>query len=382
MRIGIDARLFGTDHGGIGRYTEQLIKKMEKTGSTDEYFVFLQQSNFEKYQPAAANWHKVLADYRAYSLGEQLFFPWLLRKYRLDLVHFTHFNLPIFYGKKFIVTIHDLIISHYPTSRATTLPAPLYAVKLFFYRLIVALAARRASKIIAITEYTKQDIIKMLRIPAAKICVVYEGVDLPEVTEQQCERLLQHFDLPEQFALYVGSAYPHKNLEKLIDAWQLVIAEHPDCYLVLTGKISFFYERLKRYVAEKAWKDKIVFTGYLSDAELSCIYCRAKIYVFPSLLEGFGLPPLEAQHFGLPVVCSCSSCLPEALGESAIYFDPHDIEDMAEKISLGLNDSALRNRLVEMGRQNIQRFSWDKMAQEIHELYTSFDRKSKLKIEN
>lgn len=377
MRIGIDARLFGTKHGGIGRYTKQLIKELELIDATNEYFVFLDEAGMNDYQPKNSNFKKVKADFRAYSLGEHLIFPFLLSKYHLDLVHFTHFNVPLLFRGKFVVTIHDLIISHYPSHRATTLNPLLYKTKLFFYDLVVASSARRAKKIIAVSNFTKQDVAHLLKVDSSKIQTIYEGVDLPSVSEADTD-VLNRLKLSEDFLLYVGSSYPHKNLEKLIEAFAIVSANHPALKLVLVGKINYFYKALQEKVEEMArlagpetekFLEKIVFAGYLGDEELVALYRRAKAYVFPSLIEGFGLPPLEAQAYDLPVASSDRSCLPEVLGESAIYFDPEDAGDMASKIELILSDDNLRQQKVVAGHANLKRYSWKKMAQEISEIY-------------
>lgn len=378
MRIGIDARLFGTKHGGIGRYAEQLLKELELIDSINEYFVFLDESGMNDYQPKKSNFKKIKADFRAYSLGEQLIFPFLLAKHRLDLVHFTHFNVPLLFRGKFVVTIHDLIISHYPSHRATTLNPALYKTKLFFYDLVVASSARRAKKVIAVSDFTKQDIAHLLKVDSDKIQTVYEGVDLPSVSEVNTEEILNRLQLSGDFLLYVGSAYPHKNLEKLIEAFAIVAANRPDLKLVLVGKINYFYKALQEKVKEMAqlsgpepdkFLEKIVFAGYLGDEELVALYRQARAYVFPSLIEGFGLPPLEAQAYDLPVASSDRSCLPEVLGESAIYFNPEDTEDMASKIELILSDDNLRQQKIASGRSNLNKYSWKKMAQEINKIY-------------
>jgi len=402
MFIGIDARLYGPRHAGIGRYTMELVKNLERIDSVNQYVIFLQRDNFDAYQPSGSNFRKVLADYRAYGWQEQLLFPFLLRQYKFDFVHFTHFNVPLFYRRKFIATIHDLIISHYPSSRSTTLNPLIYNIKLFFYRLIVKSTARRAVRIIAVTDYTKNDIVKFLDVPDKKITTVYEGVDLPPTSSGGWE-ILDRLGISGDFLLYVGSAYPHKNLEKLIDAYYLVGKKYPFLQLVLVGKNNFFYERLKEFVAKESvavkngLKDypvgfkannkildvegtketqpagsvikRIIFSGYLNDQDLVAVYQAAKLYVFPSLIEGFGLPPLEAQSYGIPVVSSNATCLPEVLGDSVVYFNPHSAEDMAEKILSVLDSDDLRRQLIAKGTENVKRYSWEKMGREILENY-------------
>lgn len=369
MKIGIDARLFGTKHGGIGRYTQELIKNLEKIDSSNEYVILLSAEGFEFYHPQNPKFSKIRADFKVYGILEQLLYPIFLSRQKLDLVHFTHFNAPIFYPGRFIITIHDLIISHYPSSRATTLNPLFYKLKLLAYNYLVKRVTGRAQKIIAVSEFTKQDIIKLLKIPAEKIKVVYEGVDLPQTVNLNKSQILESFGLGDNFIIYVGSAYPHKNLEKLVFAFALVRQKNPSVQLVLAGRINYFYLRLQEEIGSSNDLENIIFTDYLSDEQLAVLYQEAKAYIFPSLIEGFGLPPLEAQSYGLPVVSSNSSCLPEILGASAVYFDPQNISEMAEKINLILTDELLRQKLITAGYNNLKKYSWSLMAEEILEFY-------------
>ncbi|MFA6526736.1 MAG: glycosyltransferase family 1 protein [Candidatus Buchananbacteria bacterium] len=371
-RIGIDARLFGTKHGGIGRYTVELIKNLELQDKSNKYFIFFAKDNFDEYSPSIDNFKKVHADFKVYGVFEQLLYPFLLYKYNLDLMHFAHFNAPILYGKKYIITIHDLIISHYPSSRATTLNPLLYKIKLGAYHFLINAVAKRAKKIIAVSQYTKNDIVKFLNVKSEKVSVIYEGVDLPKGDAAADVSILDKLGIKGDYLVYVGSAYPHKNLEKLIEAFELLNKDYPDLQLVLVGKKNFFYKRLEEFamnnVSPRAL-ERIIFAGYQADENVARLYQQAKLYVFPSLIEGFGLPPLEAQSYGLPVVSSDRSCLPEILGDSAIYFDPENTADMANKIKLALTDDTLRSKLTAKGYENVKKYSWSKMAVEIIDIY-------------
>lgn len=372
-RIGIDARLYGTKHGGIGRYTAELIKNLELQDKSNKFFIFLAKNNFDEYSPSNDNFKKVHADFKVYGVFEQLLYPFLLYKFNLDLMHFAHFNAPILYGKKFIITIHDLIISHYPSSRATTLNPLMYKIKLGAYHFLIKAVAKRAKKIITVSQYTKNDIVKFLNVKPEKVSVIYEGVDLPKEELAAGVGILNELKIKGDYIMYVGSAYPHKNLEKLIKAFELLNKDYPDLQLVLVGKENFFYKRLNEHTIEHTTPktfNKIIFAGYQSDENVARLYMQAKLYVFPSLIEGFGLPPLEAQSYGLPVASSDRSCLPEILGDSAIYFDPENTLDMTEKIKLALNDDALRAKLSAKGYENVSKYSWTKMTEEILELYS------------
>lgn len=360
MKIGIDARLYGTKHRGLGRYTQKLIQYLERIDAVNEYYIFLQQDNFDDYAPSTSNFKKVLADYRPYSLKEQLLFPFVLYAHHLDLVHFPHFSAPLLYLRRYIVTIHDLLISHYPSSRATTLPSWLYVIKVFVYKFTIKLIARHAQQIITVSEYTKNDIVKLLKISASKISVTHEGIDLVTTSPQVIETA------HAPYLLYVGAAYPHKNLERLVEAFGIYSQENPETQLILVGKHDFFYKRL----IENTHNKQIIFPGYVSDIELANLYQNATAYIFPSLLEGFGLPALEAQAHGVPVISSSTGSLPEILGDSAMYFNPENIQEIASTIRSICADQNLQKQLREKGEANLKRFSWQEMAKATYDIYT------------
>jgi len=398
--IGIDARFYGPKQKGLGRYVQKLVKNLEKVDLTNQYIIFLRKENWSEYQPSQPNFKKVLADYGWYGLKEQVLMPLKIWQAKVDLMHFPHFNLPIFCSKPFVVTIHDLVLKKFPTRRASTLSPFLYWLKNLAYRLVVYSAVKRAKKIITVSKYTKNDILKYFRVKPEKIEVVYEGapsrLDLSSGTSEvrPLERDLREVPTPEvkplsfsiqkgltsnlskPYLLYVGNAYPHKNLERLILAFKkLVEDEQMDCQLVLVGELDYFYKRLKKFVRCSlfAVHSKVVFTDFVSDKQLAALYQNASLYVFPSLGEGFGLPPLEAMAFGLPVVCSRATCLPEVLGHAAVYFDPENIEEMAAKIKQVLEDKEIQEKLISQGFKRIQKYQWSKMAQEILEIYRTVD---------
>jgi glycosyltransferase involved in cell wall biosynthesis len=168
------------------------------------------------------------------------------------------------------------------------------------------------------------------------------------------------------FILYVGNAYPYKNLERLVESFDLL--DRPDYQLVLVGKKDYFYERLQTFIAQRGLKN-VIFTGFVSDGQLAWLYQHAAAYVFPSLSEGFGLPGLEAMAAGLPVISSNATCLPEVYGSAAHYFNPHDSADMATKIREVLDDDKLRQQLISAGQIRVKDFSWERMARETLEVY-------------
>lgn len=366
-RIGIDARFFGPENKGLGRYTQKLVEELEIIADNEsEYFVFLRRANFDCYQPKRENFKKVLADFPWYSFYEQLIFPFLLLKYRLDLVHFCHFNVPFLYPKNFIVTIHDLILIHYPTFKNTTRMKAVYFFKLLAYRLVIFLAVKRANKIITVSQYTKNDLMTKLGAREQQIGVIYEGATLngrPIINNGA--KVLKKYGISKPFILYAGNAYPHKNLSRLCDAFQIVQKNQPELSLVLVGGEDYFYRQIKAEVKERAI-EKIIFPGFVSDDELKVLYRETALFVFPSLYEGFGLPPLEALFYGSKVISSNRTSMPEILGELADYFNPEDVTDLAKKIVSGFLLPIPNQKAI---REKANLFNWRKMAEATLEVY-------------
>jgi glycosyltransferase involved in cell wall biosynthesis len=362
MKIGIDARFYGTVGKGLGRYSQKLIENLEKIDSENQYFIFLRKENWNDYEPSRNNFTKVLANIPWYGIREQILFPRLLKKYNLSFVHFPHFNVPLLWRGKFIVTIHDLILMHFPTKRATTLSPLLYSFKKLAYKIVISRAVRRSEKIIAVSEHTKRDLIEIFRIPASKIIVTYEAVDLAQQAPRQSARhVLARYDIIKPYILYVGNAYPHKNLERMLLAFKQILKRHPHLRLVLVGRQDYFYKRLKIF-SENNFVNNVVFTDFVADDDLGIIYREALLYFFPSLYEGFGLPPLEAMSRNVPVASSNSTCLPEVLGNAAFYFEPKAISEMAETMEKLILDSELRRNLIKAGANQIKKYSWLNMA--------------------
>ncbi len=369
MKIGIDARFYGSIGKGLGRYTQKLIENLENMDSKNRYFIFLRRENWEEYRPKNRNFQKILADVPWYGFREQTIFPKILRKYNLDLVHFPHFNVPVSWKGKFVVTIHDLILIHYPTRRASTLAPLIYFLKKAAYRKVIGNAVRKSEKIIAVSKHTAEDIKTHFHVPAEKISVTYEAADIANVPAKDTpENILKKYGIIKPYLMYVGNAYPHKNLERLVLVFRELVKKHPHMHLVLVGREDYFYKRLKKFAKENSVRN-VIFADYVPDGDLSAVYREALLYVFPSLYEGFGLPPLEAMARDLPVVSSNGSCLPEVLENAAYYFDPEALGEMSEAIEKAATDGELRKKLIATGRQQVKKYSWKKMAGQTLDIY-------------
>lgn len=343
MKIGIDARLI--NETGVGRYIRNLIDELAQIDKKNRYVVFLRDG---MWRPPNERWESRIADIPWHSIAEQVQLPILFTKERLDLLHIPYFTIPMFYPGKFIVTMHDLTLLHYPTGKATTLPLLFYWAKILAYRVILEVGLRRASHVIAVSEATKKELMDHFALDEGKISVIHEGV----IAGKPSKRLIK-----EPYFLYVGNAYPHKNLETLISA---VGARK----LVLVGKEDLFYKRLKQNIISS----NVTFFGEANDEQLASLYTYASALVFSSLMEGFGLPGLEAMAMGTPVVCSDIPVFHEIYGDAALYFDPKNVEDIVVKLDL-IRDEALRKKLIQKGLLQVKKYSWEKMARQTFEIY-------------
>lgn len=227
--------------------------------------------------------------------------------------------------------------------------------------------ARNSLKVIAPSEFVKNDIVSFTGIDPSKILVTYESAD-KIIEKPQKPNVI---DNSGSFLLYVGKPFPHKNLERLIKAFVILQKSNPSLQLVLAGKLDANYRRIEDMVKKKEIDD-VVFTDFVSEAELKWLYEHCAAYIFPSLSEGFGLPGLEAMVHEAPVVSSNATCLPEVYSDAAAYFDPLDVSDMANKIEQVIADNNLRQKLIENGTKRVKQFSWAKMAQQTLEIYKNY----------
>ncbi len=372
MKIGIDARFFGPGSKGLGRYTQKLIIHLEHIDHENEYVIFLRKENFDLYTPKNKNFTKVLADYQWYSFAEQIFFPITLYKQGCDIVHFPHFNVPLLYFKKFVVTIHDLILLRYPTRKASTLGAVFYWSKFLMYRIVIVRVVQKAKIIIAVSQFTKDDIQKQFKVADEKIVVIYEAAEIGVKLPKNTDEILKKYGIINSYMLYVGNAYPHKNLYALVDAFAHYKNDKGTIKkLVLVGTDDYFYRNLQLYITKNKIQD-IIILHTIEDVLLRVLYERTQLFVFPSLYEGFGLPPLEAQLVGVPVLSSKQSCMQEVLSvDGAKYCDTEDIVAFSNAMKLVDSDKNLRQSLIMNGHKNVKQYSWQKMATQIHNIYTN-----------
>lgn len=372
MKIVIDARLYGLENAGIGRYLINLINQIEKQDTKNNYLILLRKKYFHELNFKNKNFKKVLADYQHYSFKEQLALIIQLIKLKPDLTHFPHFNVPLLWWGKYIVTIHDLI-KHESRGMATTTRSPwLYWLKHQLYLSLVNKAVKKSVKIITPSHFWKEELIQRYHLPAGKIIVTYEGIDehlLKNQTKVIPEEVLKKYKIKKPFVVYTGSLYPHKNVEILAKAIGKI---NQGLHLVIICARNVFYKRFLLKIKKLGVIQSVNLVGFVPDEELAAIYKEAEAFVFPSLWEGFGLPGLEAMGLGLPVLAAKASCLPEVYGEAALYFNPYQTNDLVKKIKKIKEDKKFREELISKGLAQVRKYSWERTAKETLLVYNSF----------
>jgi len=373
LKIGIDCRFWGVN-AGIGRYIRNLIFHLQKLDKRNKYFLFLKKQDFEKVN-LNNNFTKIVADFKWYSISEQIGMTWVLSKNNLDLVHFPHFNMPFFWPGKFIVTIHDLTHQYFQMRRVTTHNPFIYKIKRISYKIIFKKAVNYSAKILVPSNYVKNLLKKEWDINPQKITVTYEGVEDKFLSIEKklnlkssiikMSNVLNNFDIEQPYLFYVGNAHPHKNVEGLIKAFLLLQKKYQNLKLVLSGEDQNFWPRIKREFQYPG----IIYTGFVNEEELIVLYKNAACFVMSSFEEGFGIPILEAMACSTPIAASNVASLPEIGGSAVNYFDPFNIEDIVEKIEHILRDKKFQKELIEKGRKRVRLFSWEKMAQQTLECY-------------
>ena len=366
MRIAIDARKL-RDYG-IGTYIRNLLRHLSRIDSTTEYVMLCRAEDCGMTEELGANFRAVVEPVKAYSIREQFQIPLDLRREKIDLFHAPHYVLPPLTPCKAIVTIHDCIHLRFPQYLPNKLG---YA----YARGALWTATHRANRVLTVSEASKRDILKYFRVPNEKIDVIYNAIDerfgqTPDPLE--VARVRERYQLNDPFVLYAGNIKPHKNIERVIESFHLLRrgGGMEQVKLLIIGDEISKYATLRRAVHRYKLHKHVRFFGFVPDRTLAILYRLAGVFVFPSLYEGFGLPPLEAMASGTPVITSNVSSLPEVVGDAALLVDPHDAAAIADAMRRVLSDASLREDLKRRGLVRAGDFSWERSVRRVHEIYT------------
>ncbi len=367
MRLVLDARTAVQRFPGIGRYVFNLAQAMIPLFRTGEWLTLLRDPT----QPSHWN-HATLAGERTqvvdvpispFSLRQQWIIRRLLRSMQTNLYHSPYYLMPYWPGVPTVLTVYDLIPLLFPqlvSSRARLL-----------FRWTTALALRTADRVIAISQATCRDLASIFQISPQKVTVIPLAVhpDFQPQPPAVVERARRKYRLPQNYILYLGINKPHKNLVRLIEAFSRITHHASRITLVVAGAWDSRYPESRQRAATLGLENTLCFLGSVAEEDLPALYGGATLFVFPSKYEGFGLPLLEAMACGTPVACANTSSLPEVGGDAALYFDPTDVEAIAETLCQALADADLRAELRQRGLGRAAEFSWERTARETLKLY-------------
>ena len=359
MRIAIDARIINST---TGTYCLELIKGLEALDKINQYFIIVPSKDKSYLELTNPNFKIITADFPNYSLSEQIAFKKFLDSLQVDLVHFCMPQQPLLYEGKTVTTFHDLtLLKTYNSDKNYFI----YHFKQLIGKFVFKSAFKKSNAIIVPSNYTKNDLISYFKFDDSKINVIYEAASKLNITG------LQPVDLPfKQYLLYVGNQSDYKNIKALAKAHQELLSKYPNLGLVLVGSLNQAALINQEYFTKHNYKN-IYFTGFLSNQKRDYLYKNALCYVFPSLMEGFGLPGLEAMNYGLPVVSSNATCLPEIYGEAACYFNPNNIGSIVKAIDKVVSSPNYQQQLISLGYQQVKKYSWNETAKQTLSVYQS-----------
>jgi glycosyltransferase involved in cell wall biosynthesis len=368
MRIGIDATALPPQPVGAGNYIIQLIRSLSNLESEFEYAIFAQPMGWQQIGAAERDgfsWVKTPAVNPGIRLiWEQTLFPMLIRKSGVDLFHSLHYTRPYLLNRPSVVTFHDMTFFLYPHLHTR--------VKRIFFPQAIRLSARTAQAIIANSESTRHDAIRILQIPPEKIVSIILGVDPSfRVIDDHAKRegIRSQYKLPERFILYVGLVEPRKNVPLLIRAYKNLLDQGFSIPLIIVGRFGWNYEAVFTQIEESGLKEQVRFTGYVPGEDLPFIYNLASLSVYPTQYEGFGFPALEAMACGIPVITSAIASLPEIVADAGILIPPEDESALTKAMASLLSNAALHADLARKGPLRAAQFSWKKTAQETLQVY-------------
>jgi glycosyltransferase involved in cell wall biosynthesis len=360
MRIVVDARQRqGT---GIGRYVTELLDRVPRLDPTTDFVALLRAD--DRWTPSSDNVRTQVADWPIYSWQEQLRLPGLLRRLAPDLVHFTHFSVPLRYRGTSAVTVHDLTLLRHPNPGAGVMSRVVYPCKRAAMRRVVHHVVTKADAVITDTEYVRRDLAREFA-DARLDRIDAIGLGAPSLSPAPAAGDV----LPWPYVLYVGTFYAHKRVDVLVDAFARCAARRSDLGLVLVGPDDGFADALRRRAHAMGLDDRVRFTGRVGDDELASLYRGAQVLALPSVSEGYGLTGVEAMMHGVPVVAARATCLPEVYGDAAAWVEPDDAAGLAAALQTVVDDAATRARLAAAGRRRVASMSWDETARRTLDVY-------------
>jgi len=363
MKIGINGIPLTKRLTGVGFYTYNLLLNLAKLFPETEYDLFLPRRSLVPLN--LPNLKPIFCPFVKGIIWEQTRLSHECRRRGVDLLHCTNYIVPIISQTPIVLTIHDLAVLRYPQTHPWK--------RRFKHQLLLRRSIEKAKLIIAVSRFTAQEISSIFHFPGERVKVVYEGVSpffFPWKDEDRLNQIRKRYNLPSKFILYVGTLEPRKNISSLLLAFEMLKSQRKFPHkLVITGDKGWIYGEIIKTWKRMEIKREVIFTGYIPIADLPGLYGLAQLFVYPSIYEGFGLPPLEAMACGTPVVVSNGSSLPEVVGEAGIIVDPKRPESICQGMERVLGNSSLQSQLRDKGLKRVKEFTWEKTAQMTQKIY-------------
>ncbi len=370
MKIGIDAREFVTGQmTGIGRYLWHFLQQATTSKDPHKYVLFCNQRTRIPY--GLTRLKKVIITENIRQIWDQVLLPLNIKREKIDVFLTPYFKAPLFLSSRMVLIINDLIPLFFPEEHSK--------MGRLYFKFMSKTAGRKAARIMTISEHSKRDVVKFLRLPADKIMAIHLGVEERfRPSDIRKDEIRKKYSLPQKFILYVGNLSPHKNVYSLIRSYALLPVELKENYKLVLGasKSDKYFSDVDKVMREMKLTKDVSFTGFIEHKDLPSVYCMSSLFAFPSLYEGFGLPPLEAMACGCPVVSSNASSMPEVLGDAVLFFNPYHVEEMSQAIRRMLEDENLRNGFRQKGFERAKLFTTEKMTTRVLDILEAAHLKS------
>ena len=369
MRIAIDIRKI--NEFGVGTYIWNLVRNLSAIDCQNEYLLVGSHRNFHELGPLPDNFKQMYQAEDESHWRHHITIPFALKRQNVDVVHVPHHEAPLFNPSKLVVTMHDCVHLLFPHEDSSKF-------RNYRHYLQTKRVVETAKHVLAVSRSTKDDLINIFELPESKISVVHNALDerfaFSHTTEER-KHVLERYQLKEPFVLYSGKIRPHKNLHRLIEAFAVLKSEfaenerYKNLKLIIIGDELSKHQYLRLTVIRSGAQQDVRFFGFVPYPILRVFYQSAELFAFPSLYEGFGLPPLEAMANRTPVLASNTSSLPEVLDDAAVLVNPENVFDIARGMKLILSDDVLRQKLIQKGLDQVAKFSWKLAAQKVLERY-------------
>ena len=371
MKIGIEAqRLFRPHKHGMDIVALELIRALQLIDSQNEYFIFVKADEDRNCLVETPNFHIIEIPSFNYILWEQILLPFYAQKYGIEVLHCTSNTAPLFVSIPLFLTLHDVIFMEKTVGKNTASNYQKFGN--LYRKWLVPKIIRKCEKIITISEIEKLNITKILGLNNESVTVVHNGVSGRfgvKMSNEKIKQVRSQWNLETDFFLFLGNVEPRKNVFNTVSAFVLFAEKNSQVKLVITGLNSAFIENILSKIGKKALLSQFVITGFVPEDVLHTLYAEAKVFLYPSLREGFGLPILEAMAFGTPVVTSNISSMPEVAGEAAFLVNPFSVEAIALGMETAYENKSLRQKKIDLGYLRLGMFTWQKTAEQMINLY-------------